>query len=417
MRANTADPIFADVNEYKHFLSLTELSIPMKSLCKLVADTRERHVMCHDVEFGETWYEIAQITIGDYAILSPAGTILAVIERKSLDDYGASLKDGRHDNRKKMMDLRSATGCSVIYIVEGPLFPNPKECFAGIPYSAIESSIFHLMVRDNITVIRARDTLDTARLLARFVRSMDALVAKGFADTAGSVDIICGGDDANEKSPDPPAAMALLKAKHSKSDHEIARELWSVFAGITVESADTFIARWSVGEIASGKIPRADIVAMKQANGKKISARVVSALSGTIDTRTQERLLAGVPGISDATAKLLIAHAPLGALLSRGQGGIDIISLGKRKLGAVLAERICRIFAYTRRPTELVPTVEPVVAVRPDENLTQKPPVGIYIPPQKISPAEILAKNETSLTQIISLEEMIAEHQAPLGRK
>lgn len=319
--------------------------------CKLVADTRERHVMRHDVEFEAITHEIAQITTGDYAILTPTGGILAVIERKSLDDYGASLKDGRHDNRLKMMELRAATGAAVVYIVEGPLFPAPSDCFSGIPYHTIESSIFHLMVRDNITVMRARDTLDTAKILARFTRSMDTLVEKGYV--GGNMEPAVDMPLVDTPVVDVTNSMGLLKAKHDKTDHEIAREMWACFGGITTESADDFISRWSVGDAVAG-IDANVISACKHTNGRKMNKRVVKALT-CIDVRTTERLLACVPGLSDATAQRLLVGTTLASLLTRGAAGIDIISIAKpggkpRKLGPALAERICRLFAYTRRP-------------------------------------------------------------------
>ena len=81
----------------------------------LVSDTRERHV--HG--FIETLFDqagsacmVAQINTGDYLICRRlAGgqpEILACIERKSLKDFAASFKDGRYENRLKMLDLKNA---------------------------------------------------------------------------------------------------------------------------------------------------------------------------------------------------------------------------------------------------------------------------------------------------------------------
>ena len=69
-----------------------------KTTCKLIIDTRERNVTRHAKELEEINFEIKQITTADYVVLSPLGNIVALLERKSLDDFAASLKDGRHDN-------------------------------------------------------------------------------------------------------------------------------------------------------------------------------------------------------------------------------------------------------------------------------------------------------------------------------
>src|ERR1700742_3181583 len=146
-----------------------------KTSCTLIIDARERHVTRHDKEFEHITYEIKQITVGDYIVLSPGGNIVAAIERKSLEDYSASLKDGRASNINKLLDLRSKCKCRILYIIEGPEFPDPNALYGNIPYRYIESSIFHLAIRDGVGILRSKDSLDTAKMLARFMCSMDTL--------------------------------------------------------------------------------------------------------------------------------------------------------------------------------------------------------------------------------------------------
>src|SRR5882762_5214242 len=89
---------------------------------KLIIDTRESAVSCHKDAFTMITTEIAQIAVGDYAILRQFGeqeTIIAIFERKTYPDYGASLKDGRHQNKDKLLALRRKTNCRVFYIMEG----------------------------------------------------------------------------------------------------------------------------------------------------------------------------------------------------------------------------------------------------------------------------------------------------------
>ncbi len=345
----------------------------MKAERKLLIDTRERNVLRHQTELAGVNYEVMQITTADYAIVDANDQIEVAIERKSLEDYAASLKDGRCDNINKLLKLRWATGCRLFYIIEGPAYPRPEATFGRIPFSAIESSIFHLMLRDNVNVIWTESTLGTAQLLARLMRSMGTMRAdvylerevttggdcseslpvktndKGFLETPAKTNDNDNNTPAktNDNDNNTPAKTSteLLTQVHKKTDHEVRREMWSCFSGISTESADEFIAKWTIADIVCDRIPREQIMNAKTANGRKISKRVIASLTG-IGKPLEVRLLSCVEGISAKTAAELTAERPLRALLGYGVDGISMIRVGKKQkcLGDVKAARVLRLF-------------------------------------------------------------------------
>lgn len=327
--------------------------------CVLIADTRERHVLRHEKELEGITCQVAQITTGDYVVCNE-GTILVVIERKSLDDFAASLKDGRHQNKRKLVELRDATGCRIMYIIEGPEFPEPTSCWGNIPYKHIESSMFHLMIREGVTILRTRDTLGTAKALARFVVSMDNLCAQdddiGHAGTAAPGPLVTG---PAATCPDLTVSLALLTAKHDKTDHEVAREMWSVLPGISVESADEYMKRWSLADVVNG-LTRATVSTMKLATGKSIGKKALDSII-SCPRATQIRMLGSVPGVSAATAVKMLTDTTLKDLLSWGVGGLEMVFMtAKRRVGAKLAARIISLFAYKYvRMAVVDPTPEP----------------------------------------------------------
>ncbi len=322
------------------------------SKCHLIIDHREDHVTRHRQELAGINYSIEQLEIGDYAV-TYCGKILATIERKSLDDYGASIKDGRHDNKQKLIGLRELTNCRIIYIIEGKEFPGPTECFANIPYRYIESSIFHLMIRDNITTMRSKDSLHTAQLLARFISSMDTLCAHDKLDVnelnlVNSAPTVgtnyANGADESDIQSELYNSLQVLRTKHKKSDHDVVREMWACFAGITVESASEYMNRWTIAEIIRGTV-RDDIAVMKLSSGRAINKNVIASLT-TIGRPLEIRLLSTIPGISKASATKLIDTTPLSRLLSYGlEISIEIIGPGRR-LGSAAAESVVKYFNY-----------------------------------------------------------------------
>jgi len=325
--------------------------------CRLVCDTREKNVTRHADAFAGVRTERLQMTTSDYAIKTPTDKILVVIERKSLDDYGASLKDGRHDNKNKLIAMRELTGCRIVYLIEGPAFPDPNDTFSRIAYKNIESSIFHLMIADGITVMRTKDTYDTARTLARFVRSMDTLYER-IGDT------ILGGDARNDGGDNitpgdaNTTANGLLTSKQSASEATIVRSLWSCFRGITVETASEYMRKWSIADIVRGRVSYNDIANFRTANGRAISAPAIRALT-SIDKVMEIRLLGEIPGVSKHVATNLLEKTSLSALLSYGgEMAIEIVhrdksGKAKRRLGPALAAAITRHFNYKLGVDEL----------------------------------------------------------------
>jgi len=300
----------------------------------LICDTRERNVLKHKAELDQITYEIKQISVGDY-IITTGDNILAVIERKSLDDFAASLKDGRHANKEKLLKLRSETGCRILYIIEGNPFPADGSYFGGISYKNIQSSIFHLMVRDGIPIIYTEDTLHTAKTLVNFTRSMSTLVSKISPDeffVETPIELL------------PCNIPAAITKKYEKTDHDIVRMMWSTFPGIAMENSDHYMNKWSIYDVIKG-LPPAELTNLKSATGRRVGKRVIKGLT-VITPKVEIKLLSTLPGISPATAEKIINKHKLGHLLSLTIEILSTYDAGERKIGLEKSKKIIKYFNY-----------------------------------------------------------------------
>jgi ERCC4-type nuclease len=356
--------------------------------CTLVVDHRENSVRVHE-EMANIPHVVDQLTIGDYSILAPDGNELLVIERKSYEDFSASFKDGRHQNKQKMLALREQTGCRVFYLVEGPAYPSPQKRFGRIAFSNIQSSIFHMMVRDCINVIYTRDTLHTAQTLAALLNSMNTLLCKTAQEdfeqpehteheyTCEDENCTCNnwrdpeaeqceksaevenvdidedadaGGDAEVRA-NIQASLDRLKQRTPKSDLVITRTIWSKLKGITVETADDYIRLWSLSDLVCGRVSTQDILSARTSSGKPIPKSALAALT-SITAHTHQKMLACVPGISSASAAAILRNAGgLPRLLGYTQECIGMITINAagKKLGDKRASQILAAFNYRRQ--------------------------------------------------------------------
>lgn len=318
-----------------------------KDTCWLAIDNRERAVLEHKNNFDHLPWRPLQMTVGDYAICR-GDKILAVIERKSLEDYAASLKDGRHANKNKMTKLRDEIGCRVVYIVEGPLDPPQDKLFGRTPYKYIESSIHHIMIRDHILVLRTRDVVDTSKRLARFVESMSTLnwePAETFDLTTG-IEIV-GSNDIKNAPVD-----TILRADRSKSDSDILRELWACFRGITIESAEHYIRRWSIADVILGRIPKTGPGSPREIkiNNKHIVKHTQAELLNP-SADLKKRLLSMIPGISSKSAEEILDQISLDVMLEVGLEEVKQVQIGKNQkaLGESKAKHLLKLFNYSEK--------------------------------------------------------------------
>lgn len=312
-------------------------STPGATKCTLVSDTREKYVLQHIDAFAGVTHVVQQITTGDYTILDPAGKILVCIERKSLTDYGASIVDGRMENKKKLIALREQWGCALMFLVEGSPAASAQEKFGGVPFASIRSSMFHLMVRDNIQIICTADTLDTARTLAALVKSMDTLCAKTKRE---QTDIDAPGPTA---CPHQKAMIDLTK-KHTKTDQDIIKSMWACVPGISYESASCYM-HLPLSRVVLGLIPRGDLEACaKQTKATQKAISLVLSLPANVAAN----MLAKVPLVSDATAKAILQKTSLRTLMGMDEVSLAMVTFsGKNNvcsIGKARAANIRRLF-------------------------------------------------------------------------
>ena len=127
----------------------------------LYIDTREKkllpYIQCEYIE--------KQLDLGDIFIDSPSYKLM--IERKTISDFNASLRDGRYRNQKlRLLEWRDTDISTkrVIYILETN--GDTKD-------SAYWGAVINASLRDNIIVIQTDNTKKTAEIIEDIKKKVD----------------------------------------------------------------------------------------------------------------------------------------------------------------------------------------------------------------------------------------------------
>ena len=321
----------------------------------LVADTREKLVQpAIEAAFAGTpafAVTTAQMNTGDYLICrrGPGGAaeILACIERKTLNDYAASFRDGRHENREKLFALRAKTGCALYYVVEGPAFPAPSKKFSRVPFSSIQTSMTNLMVRDGVHVVLARDPAGTAqRLLALVGAYSKAGIVDGGGEAAAGA---TGGGVAADDAGVPLPLLGVIP----KRDKDVVAGMWAQLPGVSRKVGAALAAKMTLAAYCSGSaVLDAQSLLFPPSNrllAKKGRDSLAALKAGGAELA--EKVLAGVVGVGPPTAKriVLAGGGGLEQVAAMGAGALASVKIGKqdRRLGGALAAKIQRLLAFS----------------------------------------------------------------------
>lgn len=223
---------------------------------RLVVDYREKRVV---PEEDCATCELAALPVGDFCIRETlvekkleqhteqnveeqksAERDVVLIERKTVADLAASIKDGRYRDQKARLLASSAV--MLVYLVEGEI---PKTSGVnGISSDALVTVINKLFVHDKLRLVQTRDAADTWR----FVKNLTMRINDGRVQIA---------DSKNEKEAKPGAyvhATKIRKCENLESPHTIAIMQLAVLPQVSTRIAEAIL------QGADGASSMADLV-------------------------------------------------------------------------------------------------------------------------------------------------------------
>lgn len=354
----------------------------------IIVDDRERAIINFLEQYSEQFhipYEVKRLEVGDYAI-TYKGFILIIIERKTWEDLSSSMRDGRKDNVKKLLNLRDNTQCTTCYLIEGDPCPKPGKMFSRLPYKNLRSHLDHLMFRDNIHIQHTRTAEDTAYRLFELaqnyltiknnkIKEIDNCIPdnptnpisnlpkkkgtrKNIQTTEELVNSIEHAINNTDDHDQITTNINFLTERHVKDPNDISYQvqllqcLPSVGSVVSVLLAENGITLYSIyheqhsiENIANIKYPTGSIIGIDRAtkivNSKKYFDNY-SRLSHTIKVR----VLSSIPLISKQTAEIILANISFDRLFDNDENLSDLISLEKSeksKIGTKAVENIITI--------------------------------------------------------------------------
>jgi ERCC4-type nuclease len=150
---------------------------------QLLIDLREPRVLVQNIialnEAAKNKVTIVQknLDIGDYVFYDElTEQILLIIERKSLSDLEASIKDGRYKEQSFRLNEAPTHNHNIIYLLEGAIINYKEVGFRSTLYS----TLFSLNYYKGFSVINTLNQTETATMLVSFASKINRENKPGF---------------------------------------------------------------------------------------------------------------------------------------------------------------------------------------------------------------------------------------------
>jgi len=245
---------------------------------RVVIDTREDALW--DILEPEEGYvlEKAALDVGDMAffVRQPDGTEkeVAILERKSAEDLGASQRDGRYREQRVRLLAKKGAGVVVGYVLEMPVWSSDLSrswCRGTFKEVHLLNSIMRLQLRYGLAVFQVRDMEETAMWIRHIAK---ALVADPQVFQGGVAETLAGAAAAYTE------ALHVKKATNMSADRVLVTLLRTV-PGVGPAAADAIVGHvGTAGFPAFFALSEADLAAIPQGK-RKIGAAVAKKLWDT----------------------------------------------------------------------------------------------------------------------------------------
>lgn len=143
------------------------------SSVKIIVDIREKQPVQDQFKKNEilsTITEFQQLDVGDIWIYHQ-DKLFMIIERKTIEDLSASIKDGRYKSQKMRMIKYALDSnldrSNIMYLIEEYHINRKRKKIGSMPISTIESAMFNLQVRDGFRVYHTDDIQHTVNSIVK----------------------------------------------------------------------------------------------------------------------------------------------------------------------------------------------------------------------------------------------------------
>ena len=125
-------------------------------------------------KFNKITITTSNLPLGDVIILNDKGEEKLIIERKSISDLAASIKDGRYAEQSFRLNNYKMHNHNIVYLIEGDIrgWDNTKGRYTKIKAKTLYVTMHCLQYYKGFSVVKVNSMVETAEYIIRAVDKM-----------------------------------------------------------------------------------------------------------------------------------------------------------------------------------------------------------------------------------------------------
>lgn len=137
-------------------------------------------------KFNKITITTSNLPLGDVIILNDKGEEKLIIERKSISDLAASIKDGRYAEQSFRLNNYKMHNHNIIYIIEGDIrgWDNTKGRYTKIKAKTLYVTMHCLQYYKGFSVVKVNNMIETAEYIIRATDKMTRDKKISYYDTS-----------------------------------------------------------------------------------------------------------------------------------------------------------------------------------------------------------------------------------------
>lgn len=276
---------YSKTQKYLHakvFNHITERPKYSNPLMLIKIDTREGglHAKCMERVNGMSEVNVTteMLPLGDIILCDDEGNELVIIERKTLNDLAASIRDGRYKEQGFRLNNCDVHNHNIIYLVEGNL-RTYNESKARLERKALLSSFVSLTYFKGFTLHRTENVDESAEWIMSYASKLQREKGRSFYQTNQSEQSVQS-DQNGSKSDAAAAAYVNVSSRVKKNNitvDNIGAIMLAQIPGVSAAVATAVMAKYGtlkclIAELSNNPASLDDItIATKTNKTRKIS--------------------------------------------------------------------------------------------------------------------------------------------------
>ena len=151
-----------------------------KNLLKKIETLKEKN------KFNKITITTSNLPLGDVVILNDKNEEQLIIERKSISDLAASIKDGRYAEQSFRLNNYKLHNHNIMYIIEGDLqkWDSTKGRYTKMKSKTLYVTMFCLQYYKGFSVVKVNNMIETAEYIIRAADKMTRDKKISYYDTS-----------------------------------------------------------------------------------------------------------------------------------------------------------------------------------------------------------------------------------------